>query len=134
MEASILICDFAEAINGKLYIAGGGWSLHFGDAPVDCGLAIRLSVPWTQTNLTHTLKVSLINEDGQVVNDPDGTPVVMEGKFELGRPAGTIKGEDLVHVFAMRIQGLPLDYGMYRFSLEVDGVEISNAKFRKKQV
>jgi len=27
VEAILLLCDYAEAVNGKLYIMGGGWTM-----------------------------------------------------------------------------------------------------------
>ena len=29
MDVTLLLCDFAEAVNGKLYVMGGGWNVLF---------------------------------------------------------------------------------------------------------
>ena len=57
MKVTIMLADFAQAVNGKLYIMGGGWSL-IGPAPCPTAIAIKIEVPWNQTNEKHNLKFS----------------------------------------------------------------------------
>jgi hypothetical protein len=132
VNADILICDFAEALNGKLYILGGGWSQHLGPADVSCTLAVRLSVPWNQANQKHSLAIVLRSEDEVPVVGPEGNPVALSGDFEIGRPPGLVPGEDLTNTFAYRVENLPLADGGYSFVVEVDGSEIARASFRKR--
>ena len=47
MKVTILLADSAQAINGKLYILGGGWSIA-DPGPVVMALAMKIEVPWDQ--------------------------------------------------------------------------------------
>lgn len=125
----MLLCDYAEALNGKLYIIGGGWDRVFTVQPISCSVAVVLSVPWHATNERHVLRVHLQSEDGVVVGDHEGNPVQMEGEFETGRPPGVKPGSDLRHAFTLRMQGLDLAPGAYSFVLDVDGTELVRAPF-----
>ena len=127
-----MICDYAEAFNGKLYISGGGWTLRIGAPRLDCSLAVRLAVPWNQANLKHRLLITLLTEDGQEVVDLLEAPVRIEGEFEVGRPPGLSPGDALTEAFVFRIQGLTISDGVFVFSLQVNGTEIASARFRNK--
>lgn len=85
-EATVLLCDAAESVNGKLYILGAGWSQFQADQPVNMVLAIKLLIPWNRANETITVRVSLADEDREetVVLDPGA--VEGEAKLEMGRP------------------------------------------------
>jgi len=39
-DLTVMLCDYAEAVQGKLYIAGGGWSELRGNGPADLALAV----------------------------------------------------------------------------------------------
>ena len=68
MEATLLLCDHAEAIGGKLYINGGGWNVLLRPgAPVNLSLAILIEVPWDEANTQHRLRAYLLTEDGEPV-------------------------------------------------------------------
>jgi len=70
VEATILLCDAAEAVNGKLYILGGGWSVTR-PAPAPSALAVKIDVPWTDAYRKIPLIVELLTEDGPQVRVPD---------------------------------------------------------------
>jgi hypothetical protein len=126
----MLLCDFAEAMNGKLYIMGGGWTDLHGDSPVTCAVAIRLDVPWDQANQQHSLSVELHGEDGEPQSDPEGTPIQLVGKFVTGRPPGAVPGAPLANPLAFRFESMTLESGGYYVALMVDGTELARASFR----
>ena len=66
MKATLMLADWAQALNGKLYIMGGGWSIT-GPDPAPSALAIKLEVPWDETNRQHTIRLALIDDDAQPV-------------------------------------------------------------------
>ena len=66
MKVTILLADSAQAINGKLYILGGGWSIA-DPGPVLMAIAMKIEVPWDQANVRHRFKLSLLTGDGQPV-------------------------------------------------------------------
>lgn len=124
MEATILLCDAAEAINGKLYILGGGWSVT-GPAPTPSALAIKFDVPWTDANRKIPVSMRLLTADGEQfsIHDPVGNlqPVEISLEIEVGRPPGVAHGTPLDATVAFGIPPLPLPPGSrYVWELTVD--------------
>jgi hypothetical protein len=125
----MLLCDYAEEVNGKLYIMGGGWSRVSMRSPTaSMAVAVRIEVPWDQANIGHQLVAALVTEDGQPVLQDD-SPIQLEGQFEVGRPPGMTRGSPIVSAFALRFEGLSLDRGRYRWQLSIDGTEAANTWF-----
>jgi hypothetical protein len=62
----LVLADRAEALNGKLYLMGGGWDrlmvADFGD-PQSIWFAVGVVVPWSATNEEHRVTVILSNQD-----------------------------------------------------------------------
>ena len=88
MEAPVLLCDFAEAVNGKLYVMGGGWNMLFApNHPVNVTVAVVLAVGWDEANRRHPLAVALLDHDGNQV-EIAGHAVAVGSEFEVGRPPG----------------------------------------------
>src|SRR5215813_13806477 len=88
MKVTMLLADYATVADGKLTVVGGGWSIY-GPEPIPFAIAIKLEVPWDQTNTEHKLRLELVDADGQpvVVPTPDGEQqLMMEGTFNVGRP------------------------------------------------
>jgi len=126
----MLLCDYAEEVGGKLYIMGGGWSqLRTPNQPSNMALAIRLSVPWSQANEQHDLAIRLLTSDGHPVPNEEDQDIALEGKMEVGRPPGLRPGTDLDMALAARFDGLKLEPGTYRWSLEVDGMPLKHTAF-----
>ncbi|MGZ5348429.1 MAG: DUF6941 family protein, partial [Solirubrobacterales bacterium] len=100
MKVTMLLADAAQAVGGKLYILGGGWS-QTGPGPVPSSIAIYIQIPWDQANDRHTLHLQLLDSDGQSVPDESGNAVAIEGQFETGRPPGLKPGTPLDFALAM---------------------------------
>jgi hypothetical protein len=67
----VMLANHAEAINGLLYMLGGGWTDHrrmvvAGQPNPPSAFSIALSVytPWSETNRPMDLTVSVENDDG----------------------------------------------------------------------
>lgn len=125
MEATVLLCDAAQSVNGKLYILGGGWSIT-GPRPTPSALAIKLDVPWTDANRPILVKAQLVDPDGQLVllPAPDGTSksVEIEMQVEVGRPPGLLPGTTLDSTVAISLPPLPLPTGSrFVWQVEIDG-------------
>lgn len=113
MKLTMLLADAAQAVGGKLYILGGGWSLA-GPEPTPMALAIKIAVPWIEANRQHTLRVALLDEDEQAVRVPTprgDVPFEIHSTFEAGRPPGIPHGTPLDVAFALSIPPLPLRPG-----------------------
>ena len=129
MEADLLLCDHAEAVNGKLYVMGAGWNmLQTVGQPLSVALGIIVKVSWDEADRSHELLAELVTADGDVV-EIDGQPVAPSGRFELGRPAGTKPGSTLNMPLAFNLAGLLLEAGQYEWRLAIDGELLARAPF-----
>ncbi|OGR87776.1 MAG: hypothetical protein A3A86_05285 [Elusimicrobia bacterium RIFCSPLOWO2_01_FULL_60_11] len=126
MKVTMMLADFAQAIGGKLYIMGGGWSVT-GPAPCPSAIAVKIEVPWNLTNQKHRLRVDLLDGDFHpvLVPTPQGeAPMFIEGNFEVGRPAGLLAGTPMDVALAFNIPPIPLEAGKrFIWKLKVNGLE-----------
>ncbi len=126
MKVTLLLADAAQAVNGKLYVLGGGWSLT-GPDPAPMALAVKIEVPWDRANIKHRWRLELLDGDGapvEVASGPDGPPqpLRIEGEFEAGRPAGLKPGTPLDVALALNLAPLPLPAGgRYVWRLAIEG-------------
>jgi hypothetical protein len=110
MKVTMLLADAAQAVGGKLYVLGGGWSV-IGPGLATMALAIKIDVPWDQTNLAHHWVLDLVDQDGRPVRvpAPEGERAVqVTGTFEVGRPAGLAQGSPIDLPLAINIGPLKL--------------------------
>ena len=117
-----MLADAAQAVEGKLYILGGGWTVT-GPAPAPCAIVMKFEVPWNEANRQHTWALRLQNEDGQPVQvaGPDGTQEVwITGEFEVGRPTGIVEGTPLDLPMVVGLGPLPLAPGRYEWRLSIN--------------
>lgn len=106
----MLLADAAQAVGGKLFVLGGGWSV-MGPGPAPMAMAIKIEVPWDRTNSRHHWSLDLADQDGHpvVVPGPEGErPVHIAGDFEVGRPAGMAVGTPIDLPLAISIAPFPL--------------------------
>jgi hypothetical protein len=122
----LLLADRAEAINGKLYMVGGGFDrIGVPEIPgtVVYDLALGFLVEYNETNEPHTFSLTLEDEDGGVVLGPIG------GRVEVGRPAGMNPGQEQRVIIVLRgpfpIQGV----GSFRWIPDLDGVRRESTRF-----
>lgn len=124
MKVMMLLCDSAQAVNGKLYILGGGWSIT-GPDPTPSAVAIKIEVPWDESNKRHRLQLALLDSDGKPVTVPTPTgdrPIELGGDFEVGRPAGLKPGTPLDVSMAINVGPLPLKPdSRFVWRLSIDG-------------
>ena len=120
MEADyLLLADRAEAVNGKLYLVGGGWdrlTLATLPGPADFDVVAGVLVGYNETNTPHQVELLLEDEDNRPVLGP------IAARFELGRPPGIKQGQS--QRFQVVIRGpFPLPGpGAYHWVLALDGV------------
>lgn len=133
MRITMLLADAAQAVDGKLYILGGGWSF-IGPQPTPMAIAMKIEVPWDRSNMRHAFELTLLDEDGRSV-EIDGSPVVIRGEFEVGRPAGLPPGTPLDVPVAVNIGPLPLQPGsgyVWRCSMDGQSRDEWHAAFRTR--
>ncbi|HXH09370.1 MAG TPA: hypothetical protein VNP04_06360 [Alphaproteobacteria bacterium] len=124
MKVTMLLADAVQAVEGKLYILGGGWSI-IGPEPAPMAIAIKVEVPWTEANKRHELQLALLDEDSQPVMVPTpigDRPVELKVNFEVGRPPGLRVGTPLDVPLAINLGPLPLQPGhRYVWRCSVNG-------------
>jgi hypothetical protein len=87
----LLVADGAEAVNGKLYVLGGGWDRLSvpqlpGHPAVPFAVAVGIGVPWILTNRKLRFSVDVLDADGREVAQ------LAAGDLEVGRPPGLRAG------------------------------------------
>lgn len=113
IRATLMLADAAQAAEGKLYILGGGWNI-IGPAPSPTAIAMHLEVSWDLSNVRHQWRLDLVDSDGEAVMiaTPLGDQaLVLQGEFEVGRPAGVTPGTGLGIPLAINLGPLPLAPG-----------------------
>lgn len=140
MQVDAMLCNHAEAAEGKLYLNGAGVSICWvGPEPphlIQLALGAIIRVPYTATNQPHSLTVRLLDEDGHPVVPwgPPGAepmpPVEAANNFTVGRPPHLAPGEDQSLPFALQFQLAVPRPGAYTFQLEIDGEAVRALPFR----
>ena len=127
----LILADWAEVINGKIYLQGGGWSAINAYEPLpitrSIGVAVSPRVEWHETNMPHTLEMRIIREEGQA------ELAKIEARFEVGRRAGMPQGISQPNPIAVN---LPLKFehaGEYEVHASIDGEEVATLAFRVDQ-
>lgn len=113
MKVLVLLADYAQVSDGKLYVIGGGWTLT-GPGPSPMALAIQIEVAWGDANRIHNWRLELQTTDGQIVAIPGQVgpqPLSFSGTLEAGRPPGHPRGAPLSTCLAVNLQPIPLDPG-----------------------
>jgi hypothetical protein len=130
MDVTMLLCDAAQEVGGKLYVLGGGWSVQRQpNVPTNMALAIKIAVPWDQTNRPISLRAVLMTEDGEEVDGGEG-PIFAEGQATVGRPPDVKPGTPIDLPVALTFAGVALPPGGYRWELHIDGTMVASNPFR----
>ena len=125
----LLLADSAQEAGGKLYVLGGGWNrLRVPELPARApaiALAIRVVVPWHDTNQPIPLVVQL--------EDPDGQAILSEPPrldLRVGRPSGLEPGSVQAIPVAISLAGFPLRVaGPHAFVARLEGEELARTSF-----
>jgi hypothetical protein len=115
----LLLCDYSEAVNGKLYLTGGGWNvLRLPELPAEWSFSIGLSIDiaWHETNSPHELVVT--------VQDPDGVELGegLTANFETGRQEQRL-------VMSIAATATFATAGPHAAVVVVNGEELGRARF-----
>ncbi len=116
----MMLADGAQAVNGKLYILGGGFDhINMPSVPFQhrFDLAMLIDVPWTATNEPHHLVIELLDAD----NNPSGYRA--EATLEAGRPPGMRRGTSFVVPLAIPVVANFEAPGRYALRGSINGEE-----------
>lgn len=122
MKLTFLLADAAQAVEGKLYVLGGGW-VFIGPQVGPMALALLVEVPWGEANQKHQVAIELQDVDGQPLRiGPEAQPVRIEAELEVGRPPGHPAGTPFNVPMAINMGPLPLPPGgRYIWVVSIDG-------------
>ncbi len=119
----VVNADHAEAINGKLYLQGAGWTdvvqpVGAGGQPgiVHMGMAVSILIGWNETNRRFPLTLTLRHEDGDELTR-------VEAQIEAGRPPGIPPGSDFRSVLAIGAEIQFPKTGSYQLRAELEDQE-----------
>jgi hypothetical protein len=120
-KVTMMLADHADAVGGKLYINGGGWTWT-GPQPTPFAIALLFEVPWDEASDRQEFRLELVDSDGEavMVPGPEGEqPLWIGGSFETGRPAGTPRGTPVTFPVSINVGAPPLQPGMrYEWRLQ----------------
>jgi hypothetical protein len=122
----LLLADHSEAVNGKLYMVGGGWNvLRFPELPREWGfnIALGIDVAWDETNAPHKLLINIQDPDGVELGDS------LSAEFETGRPPGMPPGQSQRLVMSIGTRAAFTTSGPHAAVVQADGKEIGRARF-----
>lgn len=112
----IILADYAQALNGKLYLMGGNWNriqIASYTLPVRVNAAMCLLVPWRKSNDRLPIKVTVVDMDGKLVAAPFSTTTV------AGRTADSIYGQPIAVTITYETFAVVTQKGIYSVVAEV---------------
>jgi hypothetical protein len=126
-KMNLMLADSAQVVGGKLFVLGGGWSMIVSGSPFAvCGI---IDIPWHQGTDWHTLRLELIDGDGEPVclpSDGESEPKPLVIDLPPYRPTigpHVKPGTALTWPFAVNVSpGMPLQpQSIYEWRLSIDG-------------
>ncbi len=129
--AFLILTDYAESLNGKLYTLGAGWNvLRFPELPQEWRFTVGLGidVAWDETNRRQALEV--------VIQDPDGTELGedLSMEIEAGRPPGLPPGQEQRMVIAFNVGATFEAAGPHAVVIRSGDEELKRSRFYVVQV
>ncbi|HVA21911.1 MAG TPA: hypothetical protein VNN74_07430 [Candidatus Micrarchaeia archaeon] len=127
---TLILANHVEAINGLLYVSGGGWTDHWRPPPGEgqpvishLGVGLTILVPWAAGAMAHPLAVTIETEDGRPVGQ-------MTTQVNLTRPPGMPVGTDQRAVLALALNLVFPAAGPYRVIARLDEIRTRAVHFR----
>lgn len=126
---AFVLADAAQECAGKLNIIGGGWNMLFPkgpDTPVPTlAVAVRVLVPWTETNRPLHFDINVHNPDGEVLNDP-----ALSIELNVGRPVALPAGTEQAAPFALTLLNVQFEReGAHAFVMTHEEREVARSSF-----
>lgn len=119
----MLLADSAQAVDGKLYVLGGGWTVT-GPKPTRLAIALTLELDPDQVGKQQHLRLDLMDEEtGELVPGPEEGYLHMEVGFVYSASEETPAGAPANAVFAFELgpQQTILPGRRYRWRLTLNG-------------
>ena len=122
----LLLTDHSESLNGKLYAMGGGWNvLRFSELPIEhsFGIAFGADVGWDEANQVQALELETQDPDGERLGES------LEFEIEVGRPPGSVAGQDQRVVISIQANALFEKPGPHAVVIRAGDREIGRSRF-----
>jgi hypothetical protein len=127
MAITMILADSAQAVDGKLYILGGGWSMTHSPTP-PMAVAIMAEVPWSMLGgESIEWQLELVDEDGRPAPSAD-EKLLINGEASATRPTNVPVGSSVEIPFAFQLSSLVLKPGRYQFKFTF-GSNIAEVSF-----
>ncbi|MFZ0994645.1 MAG: hypothetical protein WAO09_01500 [Candidatus Dormiibacterota bacterium] len=132
---NLILANHVEAVNGLLYISGGGWTDHWrptaahpGQPVVShLGVGVTVLVPWIASGNTYPLSVSIQDSVGNQIAG-------MATQLSSARPPGLPTGSDIRSVLALSLNLVFPAAGEYRVVAALAGQPQRSVGFRVHDV
>ncbi len=124
IEAVLLLADAAQVdAVGKVHMLGAGWGTTSSPTAPQAVVGM-IEVPWDRTNTPLSMRVHLVDADGQDVLLPGPSGEVdqrvdFQSTLEVGRPPGVPSGTSIPANFVVNVPPMPLAPGRYSWRLQV---------------
>jgi hypothetical protein len=133
----IILADAAAAVEGKHYIHGAGWgaigSVSFPLTQPQIAVALRLRIPWHETNQQHRIEVDVVDADERSILPVPPGP--LQGTIAAGRPVNLHDGMDQTVPLVINLQGITFRApGTYAVKLGIDGMDTARSSFQVVQI
>src|SRR6266498_5831724 len=124
----MILADGAQAVGGKLYMLGGGWTHLFvpqlpGKPQAPFSIALGIAVPYNLTNRRFNFALELTDADGERIGD------VLTFEFEQGRPPGLRPGASQPILLAINTSPEFPAAGRYTFNASIDSDMMQSVSF-----
>jgi hypothetical protein len=127
----LVLADAVAVADGKHYIHGGGWdtlfAVTFPTHHPTLGIAVRLRIPWEETNQQFILEVDVLldsDESRSIFTEP------LRGIVNAARPPHIPPDSDLPWHVALSLTNLQFDEpGLYTVVLRIDGQPVAESPF-----
>src|SRR3712207_1020244 len=125
-----VLADAVAVAEGKHYIHGGGWDAlwvrSFPAIHPGLGVAVRLRLPWEESNQQLALEADLV--EGETKSSILPEPI--RGIVNAERPPYVPPGGDLLLHLALTFTNLQFEYpGTYTVVLRIDGEPLAESRF-----
>ncbi len=124
-----LLADYAEAMNGKLYLMGGGWDTTTAaqlPAVIRMAVAVGVRIGWNETDVQFPVLITIEDDDGREY-------VRIQGAVSATRAPGATPGSTQLSQIAANVSIQLPALGGYRVHVVVgegDDAEERNLPFR----
>ncbi|MFZ7086507.1 DUF6941 family protein [Curtobacterium sp. RRHDQ10] len=135
VEVTAFLADSAEAVDGKLYVLGGGWDMvtvrQLPAVQARVALGVLVHIGWNDTDTEHDIRLHLETEDGALVPlarqapglEPGSVIGEMGHRFVAQRPPMLRPGDSQTHPITFTVNDLVLEHaGGYSWVVRIDDV------------